>query len=385
MKILADENIPLAREAFVHLGDVHTFVGRSLQAEQVRDADLLLVRSVTKVNEALLAGSRVQFVGSATIGFDHIDRDYLRECNVGFSSAPGCNAISAAEYVVSVLMVLSQQQGFDWTAKTIGIIGCGNVGSRVLQRLQALGVRCLVNDPPRAEREGSQGFVERDELLAQADIITLHVPLEKGGKHPTLQLADSAFFAAMKNDGIFINTSRGDAMQQPALDAKLQAHEDFTAVLDVWENEPDIDPHMLANVTLGTPHIAGYSFDGKLRGTDMLYRAVCEYFQHAATWSAQAYLPPSPIETLYFSETADDVNILRQAVLAAYDVRTDDARLRCLPVGKIRAQYFDSLRKNYPLRREFAALHVHLPPGRTALNQQLKALGFQTTERPTTS
>jgi len=377
MKILADENIPLAREAFSHLGEVHHFTGRSLQAEQVRDADLLLVRSVTRVNEALLAGSHVQFVGSATIGFDHIDRDYLRECNIGFTSAPGCNAISAAEYVVSVLMVLSQQQGFAWQDKTVGIIGCGNVGSRVQKRLQALGLHCLINDPPRAEQEGQTGFVELDDLLEQADIVTLHIPLEKRGKHPTLQLADTEFFAKMKNDGIFINTSRGNVMVQEALKDKQQAHTSFTTVLDVWENEPDISTQMLATVALGTPHIAGYSFDGKLRGTEMLYRAVCKYFQLDSQWTAAPYLPPAPVSHVYFSESADDATVLRQAVWAAYDVRVDDAQLRCLPNNKNMAQYFDSLRKNYPLRREFAAINVHLPVQREKLAAQLNALGFQ--------
>ncbi len=377
MKILADENIPLAREAFSHLGDVHCFNGRSLQAEQIRHADILLVRSVTRVNPALLAGSRVQFVGSATIGFDHIDRDYLRQCNIGFSSAPGCNAISAAEYLISVLMVLSQQQGFAWQDKTVGIIGCGNVGARVQQHLQALGVRCLINDPPRAEREGRSDFVALEALLAQADIVTLHVPLEKHGQHPTLQLANSEFFAAMKNNAIFINTSRGDVMDEAALAAKLQAHPRFTAVLDVWEKEPDINPHTLARVTLGTPHIAGYSFDGKLRGTEMLYRAVAEHFQLDTQWTAAPYLPPAPITHLHFSASAADAALLRQAVWAAYDVRLDDARLRNLPAEAKMACHFDNLRKHYPLRREFAALRLHLPRTREHLAAQLQILGFQ--------
>lgn len=371
MKILADENIPLAREAFSPLGEVQCFAGRSLQAEQVRDADVLLVRSVTRVNEALLAGSRVQFVGSATIGFDHIDRDYLRECNIGFSSAPGCNAVSAAEYVLSVLMVLSQQQGFAWQKKTVGIIGCGNVGLRVQQRLQALGVTCLCNDPPRAAREGGADFVELDALLAQADIVTLHVPLETRGKHPTLQLANADFFSKMKADGVFINTSRGDVMAQAALAAKLREHKSFTAVLDVWENEPSISTPMLEKVTLGTPHIAGYSFDGKLRGTEMLYHAVSAYFQLDLHWSAAPYLPPAPLTQLHFSASADAASILRQAVWAAYDVRVDDARLRHAPSN------FDELRKNYPLRREFPAIQVHLPRQHENLATPLESLGFQ--------
>jgi erythronate-4-phosphate dehydrogenase len=359
MKIIADENIPCVEQAFASLGEVELLPGRGMKPEQVRDADILLVRSVTRVDEGLLAGSKVRFAGSATIGFDHVDREYLESRDIGFSTAPGSNAISAAEYVISALMVLALRDGISLTEKTVGIIGCGNVGSRVLEKLSALGVQCLVNDPPLKAQGGHENYVELDALL-QADIITVHVPLVTDGDFPTLHLADKTFLEKLKPGAVLVNTSRGAVVDNHALDLLLGRRSDLSVVLDVWEGEPGISMSLLEKVTLGTPHIAGYSLDGKLRGTEMIYRAACEYFQRPLQWNAANELPAGgSVDTKQFI-AGDVVGNVCKAVLNCYDVRDDDGRLRAIlsMPPHDRPAYFDRLRKEYPVRREFQTMTI---------------------------
>ncbi len=378
MKIVADENIPCVQQAFASLGEVSLLPGRGMQPENVRAADILLVRSVTRVDASLLQGSPVRFVGSATIGYDHVDRDYLQQRAIGFATAPGSNATSAAEYVVSALMVLSGQQGFELAGKTVGIIGCGNVGSRVRRRLSALGMHCLVNDPPLQASAGHDDFVSLDTAL-QADIVTLHVPLTKNAPHPTLHLLDAAALDRLKPGAILINTSRGAVADNRALDALLATRDDLSVVLDVWENEPSISAALLQKVALGTAHIAGYSYDGKLRGTEMIYRAACDYFNRPVQWRAADELERAASIDLRHHDTDDVLAVARAAVLACYDVRQDDARLRAtlsLPDAE-RALAFDRLRKDYPLRREFSESSVLLDEPAGALAQLLSGLGFE--------
>lgn len=376
MKILADENIPLVVPAFSTIGEVQTIEGRRITPSDLKDIDILLVRSVTKVDQQLLKGSKVRFVGTATIGFDHIDLAYLKQNDIGFASAPGCNANSAAEYVISTLLILSQQQHFKLRDKTVGIIGCGNVGSNVLQKLQALGVRCLVNDPPlQAAQNNQNSFVDLDTVL-QADIVTLHVPLEKSGLHPTYHLVNRPFLNQLKDDAILLNISRGDVVDEAALMYSLINRPNITVALDVWPHEPAINPLLMQKTVLATPHIAGYSLDGKLRGTDMLYKAVCQYFQYPNNWQSKDYLPQPKVTELHFSEQVSDTDALLTAVTACYDVRYDDAQLRQILQHSNPAGYFDHLRKTYPVRREFSSLTIKLPENKQHLQQKLKMLGF---------
>ena len=377
MKIVADENIPCVQQAFASLGEVSLLPGRGLQAAQVRDADILLVRSVTRVDAALLEGSSVRFVGSATIGFDHVDRDYLQQQGIGFATAPGSNATSAAEYVVSALMVLSEQQGFELAGKTVGIIGCGNVGSRVRRKLSALGMQCRVNDPPLQTGGGHDDFVSLDEVL-QADIVTVHVPLTRDSRHPTFHLVNETFLERLKPGAIFINTSRGAVADNRALAALLASRDDLSVVLDVWEGEPAISASLLQQVDLGTPHIAGYSYDGKLRGTEMIYRAACEYFAQPVCWHAADELPRVASIDLRSRGAGNTLAVATAIVLAAYDVRQDDARLRStlsLSAAE-RASAFDRLRKEYPVRREFTEATVLLDEPAGELGELLSGLGF---------
>ncbi len=383
MKIIADENIPCVERAFASLGEVSLLPGRGMQAAQVRDADILLVRSVTRVDSSLLEGSSVRFVGSATIGFDHVDRDYLQQRHIGFATAPGSNATSAAEYVVSALLVLSERQGFVLAGKTAGIIGCGNVGSRVRQRLAALGISCLVNDPPLQAGGDHDDFVSLDEVL-QADIVTVHVPLTEGGPYPTRHLVDDAFLKRLKTGALFINISRGAVADNHALDRLLAIRTDLSVVLDVWENEPAISASLLQKVDLGTPHIAGYSYDGKLRGTEMIYRAACDYFAVPVQWQAADEVGRAASIDLRAQDAGDLLEVARLAVLACYDVRRDDQRLRetlSLPVAQ-RAAAFDRLRKDYPVRREFSESTVLLQEPGGAPGRLLSGLGFKLLAMP---
>ena len=246
----------------------------------------------------------------------------------------------------------------------------------MLAKLRALGVTCLINDPPRQAQDTAYAYVELTDLLARADIVSLHVPLEDGGSWPTRNLANAAFFDALKNDAIFINTARGAVVAEAALHAKLARCPEFSAVLDVWRHEPDIDPALLARADLGTPHIAGYSLDGKARGTAMLYHAICEYFGITPTWAGEQSLPPAPLYRLSFSNAAEDREIISRAVLAAYDLRRDDADLRRIQGEMDPAAHFDGLRKHYPVRREFSRIQIEVPASRHALRTRLKALGF---------
>ena len=377
MKIIADENIPCVEQAFTSLGEVELLPGRGMKPEQVQDADILLVRSVTRVDEGLLAGSKVRFVGSATIGFDHVDQKYLQSRDIGFSTAPGSNAISAAEYVISALMVLAARDGIVLTEKTVGIIGCGNVGSRVLEKLSALGVQCLVNDPPLKAQGGHESYVELDALL-QADIVTVHVPLVTDGNFPTLHLVDKIFLGKLKPGAVLVNTSRGAVVDNHALDLLLGRRSDLSVVLDVWEGEPEISMSLLEKVILGTPHIAGYSLDGKLRGTEMIYTAACEYFQHPVRWSAAHELPAGGAVDAKPFVAGDVVGNVCKAVLDCYDVRDDDERLRAILSlsSHDRPAYFDQLRKEYPVRREFQTMKISGAGVDKASQAALQGLGF---------
>jgi erythronate-4-phosphate dehydrogenase len=378
MKIIADENIPFVGQAFAALGEVSLIPGRSMQAAQVRDADILLVRSVTRVDESLLDGSSVRFIGSATIGFDHVDLDYLARRGIGFSTAPGSNATSAAEYVLSAIMALSERHGFEPAGKTVGIIGHGNVGSRVRRRLEALGMRCLLNDPPLQSQGGHDEYLDLDSVL-QADVVSVHVPYTRDGRWPTHHLVDTDFLSRLKPDSILLNTSRGAVADNSALAAWLSRCPDAAVVLDVWEGEPAISLELMDRVALATAHIAGYSLDGKLRGTDMIYRAACEFLGQETAWRADSVLPvAAPIE-LAVSNPNDWFGTVRAAVLACYDIRSDDATLRAIKdvTQEERSAFFDRLRKEYPVRREFSATTVRLDAAVPAAARVLDELGFR--------
>jgi len=377
--IVADENIPYVREAFASLGEVTTVPGRSLTRSALAEAEVLLVRSVTGVGPELLAGTPVRFVATATIGTDHVDTAYLKERGIGFASAPGSNANSVAEYLVAALLVLAERLGWTLAGRSIGVVGVGNVGSLVVARCRALGMRVLQNDPPRFDAEGDSAFRPLEDLL-DCDVITLHVPLARGGPYPTFHLADEPFFGRLRAGAVFLNTSRGAVHDTEALLKAIEAGRLSAAGLDVWEDEPNVSTDLLARATLATPHVAGYSFDGKVRGVEMIYRAACEFLGSEPTWRPD--LPPPPVPELTVEPSGrQDEDVLREVVGRVYSIEADDREMRKLLElpAQDRARHFDSLRKNYPVRREFPNTVVTAEGASPGLRATLRGLGFQVT------
>ncbi|MCJ8337189.1 MAG: 4-phosphoerythronate dehydrogenase [Pseudomonadales bacterium] len=353
LNIVADENIPAVEQMFAQFGSITRVDGRTLTPEQLVDVDVLLVRSVTKVNQQLLANSPVKFVGTATIGTDHVDKSYLQSQHIQFASAPGCNADAVVEYDLSCIMQLLQQSNECLADKVVAIIGVGNVGSRLASRLTAVGVKqLLLNDPPRAEHEA--GFSDLTLALQTADIIALHTPLIKGGPWPTQHLLGSAELAMLKPGAILLNAGRGPAIKGNDLLEFLRVRSDVRTVLDVWEHEPEVDRELAAMVNIATAHIAGYSLEGKLRGTFMLKQALADYLQVDCKESLQQFLPEASITSVQLTDQANATGVIN----LLYDPYRDDRALRATLHGPDQRREFDLLRKNYPVRREFSSLAI---------------------------
>lgn len=376
MHIVIDENIPEA-QVFEAFGRVTRLAGRSMQASDVRDADALIVRSVTQVDQALLEGSSVRFVGTCTIGTDHLDLEYLSKQGIGWTNAPGCNAQAVVEYVLAALEVLVQRTGDSLEEKCFGIVGVGNVGSRLAHTLGKLGFKVLLCDPPRREQEQLADYVSLAEILARCDVISLHTPLEVSGQWPTHHLLSEAELKQLRAGAWLLNAARGPVIDNQALLAHLRHKPSLEVVLDVWEGEPDFEPELAALCQLATPHIAGYSLDGKIRGTEIVFNAFCQFF---ALTAQRAVAYPKPV--------LEQVNLDSLAGLAQwrgclstllYDPRTDDAamrRLSSLPTSERKAG-FDALRKNYPVRRELNSLAMSRADCSAEQAQLLDALNIR--------
>ncbi|AXA24299.1 4-phosphoerythronate dehydrogenase PdxB [Pseudomonas putida] len=376
MLIVADENIPLLDAFFAGFGEIRRYPGRAIDAACVRDADLLLVRSVTRVDRQLLEGSKVRFVGTCTIGTDHLDLEYFAQADIHWSSAPGCNARGVVDYVLGSLLTLAELDGVELPKRVYGVVGAGEVGGRLVRVLRGLGWRVLVCDPLRAASEEG-AFVSLDTLLEQCDTISLHTPLQRGGEHPTWHLLGARQLARLRPGAWLINASRGPVVDNDALRELLLDREDVHAVLDVWEGEPQVDLALADLCTLATPHIAGYSLDGKQRGTAQIYQAFCRS-QGLPEQVHLADLLPSPaLARLDFDASADPAWALATLCRAVYDPRRDDADFRRSlsedPTEQRAA--FDLLRKQYPVRREIEGLAVRVQGDAPQLVQAINALG----------
>ncbi len=354
MNIYHDENMPFAKEFFGDLGNLHSFAGRELTPDMVEDADVLLVRSITKVNENLLQkNTTLGFVGTATIGVDHIDQPYLTSRGVPFTSAPGCNAISVAEYVTSALVVLAERYLFDVFSLTVGIVGAGNTGTRLSEKLTALGINYVMCDPFAEESDSdNRAFVSLDEAL-KCDVISLHVPLTTDGEHPTYHLIDKARLELLNDDQILINACRGEVIDNHALLALKKKGMKTKLVLDVWEGEPNLLHPLIEYTEIASAHIAGYSLEGKARGTEMLYQALCKQLDIPVEKKLKDFLPAPTINSVEIKQHFDEI-LLNQLVKMVYDVRRDDGIFR----QQINSKGFDHIRKTYPARREFSAVRV---------------------------
>ncbi|WBU50733.1 4-phosphoerythronate dehydrogenase PdxB [Kosakonia pseudosacchari] len=376
MKILVDENMPYARDLFSRLGEVKAVPGRPIPVAELADADALMVRSVTKVNEGLLQGSGIKFVGTATAGTDHVDEAFLRQAGIAFSAAPGCNAIAVVEYVFSSLLMLAERDGFALQDRTVGIVGVGNVGGRLQARLEAFGVRTLLCDPPRADRGDDGDFRSLDELVREADVLTFHTPLFKDGPYKTLHLADDALLSRLKPGTILINACRGPVVDNAALLQRLQAGQALSVVLDVWEPEPDLNVDLLNLVDIGTAHIAGYTLEGKARGTTQVFEAFSDFLGKRQQVALDTLLPAPEFGRITLHGALDQ-STLKRLVHLVYDVRRDDALLR--KVAGTPGE-FDKLRKNYLERREWSSLYVQCDDASAAA--LLQKLGFNATHNP---
>ncbi|MEC6822513.1 4-phosphoerythronate dehydrogenase [Photobacterium piscicola] len=368
MKILIDENMPYAQELFSQLGDVITKPGRTLTADDLVGIDALMIRSVTKVNADLIAkADKLKFVGTATAGQDHVDQDLLAAKGITFTAAPGCNKVGVAEYVLSSLMVLGQQQNFSIFDRTIGIIGAGNVGTYLAKCLDALGIRYLLNDPLKQTQGDKRQFYSLETLLAECDVITAHTPITRGGEYPTHHLIDANFLAAMQPNAILINAARGPVVDNQALKQALQASVDgsgktLTAVLDVFEQEPLVDLALLPLLAFATPHVAGYGLEGKARGTTMVFNSFCQFLNNDHHALASDLLPIAPIPQVQLSRQWDEASLF-SLIQLVYDVRKDDGifRREMLAAGDDNSKMataFDLMRKNYWDRREYSAITV---------------------------
>ncbi|MDD6336903.1 MAG: DUF3410 domain-containing protein [Lentisphaeria bacterium] len=378
MLIVADNKIPFLRGVLEPYADVRYLDPREFTPETVRDADALIIRTRTKCDAALLEHSRVSVIATATIGIDHIDLDWCGKRGIVCRNAAGCNAASVAQYMTSALLRVSLRHNVDLRGKSLGVVGCGHVGSKVAAAAYALGMNVLVNDPPRARREGPSGFVTLETIQNEADFVTFHVPLTQAGPDRTEHLADETFFRGLKRKPFFFNTSRGDVVDEPALKKAIIEGQISGAVLDVWHNEPEIDRELLSLVDFATPHIAGYSADGKANGTAMAVEVVAQGLhilepdviqQVRADILAKVPAPKNPVVTL----DAASANPVADAVLASYDVADDDAALRAAP------ENFEALRGSYRVRREFPAYTVKLSGCESddSLRDALRKLGFR--------
>ncbi|MGI1678350.1 MAG: 4-phosphoerythronate dehydrogenase [Cellvibrionaceae bacterium] len=395
MKIVVDANIPLANEFFSRLGDVTLIPPRELSTDNVKDADVLVVRSVVKIDKHLLENSKVKFVGSCTAGVDHLDTDYMDQNNIVWSGAPGCNANAVVEYVLSALAALSLEKNIDWWNKSVGIIGCGNVGSRLYKRLTAFGLSCQVYDPLLSENACPEkiddNFTSLENVLSN-DIVCVHAPLTHHAVFPSFHLLGEKELSCLPENVILISAGRGAVIDNQALLSFLKGRRDITAVLDVWEDEPLIPDELLHLVNLATPHIAGHSYDGKALGTEIIYNKLCGFLNVSPDVTFSDFdSAPKKIITLTRKHNLNSQ--INEAILLAHDVRDDDNQLRS-ELAKIgtedlekRKDLFDSLRKNYKKRREFSNCLIELSSNLSAISKpkidsvvdlatKLQVLGF---------
>lgn len=372
LKIVADHKIPFLAGVLEPFAKVVYLPGAQITRSDLMDADALVVRTRTRCHAELLEGTEVKIIASATIGHDHIDKEFCERKGIAWHSAPGCNSASVAQYIASALAMIAKKTGMKPENLTMGIIGAGNVGKKVIALCKTLGIRALVNDPPRQRAEGTGDFCSLPELIENSDIVTLHVPLTMSGPDKTFHLANEGFFGNMKPNGWLINTSRGEVVDSEALKTALRKQRIKGVILDVWENEPLIDLDLLEKVFLGTPHIAGYSADGKANGTAMTVQALSRFFGLGLDNWRPVNLPEGPLAVVtpaYLPQS--ETGLFIDLSLQAYPIAHDDRALRSNPAG------FEKLREEYPIRREPPALRVNAAELNAGYRDFVIRLGYQ--------
>ena len=373
IKIIADNKIPYLKGVLEPYADIEYYPGKMITSRIVKDADALFIRTRTKCNRDLLDGSNVKFITSATIGFDHIDTDYCKKQKIIWTNAPGCNSSSVQQYVASALVTLSRKHGFSLRNKTLGVIGVGHVGTKVVSLAEYLGINVLLNDPPRMRNESPCGFVTLEGILRDCDIITFHVPLNMSGEDKTYHMIDDKLLEQTNHDSFVINTSRGAVADTNALKNALKSGKIAGAVIDVWEGEPEIDNELLDLADIATAHIAGYSADGKANGTAMSVQAVSKFFNLGIeNWRPDNILLHDNTVISINNKTKSYEDIIAEAVIATYNIMEDDKRMRQSPGT------FEKQREDYPLRREFSSFTVKLSNKDKEVERVLRRMGFKT-------
>jgi erythronate-4-phosphate dehydrogenase len=378
LKLTIDENIAQAKEAFSQFGEVELLPGRMITKNNLSATDILMVRSVTKVNKELLGDTPIKFVGTATIGTDHIDIEYLKSNNITFTDAKGCNSNAVVEYVFTAITEIINRQRLKFNDLTLGVVGVGNIGSKIVKLGKGLGMKILQNDPPLKRSTKSNEFIELDDLLKRSDIITFHVPLNLTGEDRTFHLLDPEKLSLIRDKAVIINSSRGGVVDNNAI-TKLIDEKSFTVVLDVWENEPAINLSLLKKVLFATPHVAGYSYEGKVNGTKMIYDALSSFLKVKPLWQPK----PLPVEDYQINIEEDYTleEMFNKILRKIYKINEDDNEMKkMLEMNKDEAaKHFDALRKHYPLRREFLNYNVRLPESNNSLAEILKGFRFSLT------
>ena len=345
MKLMIDDAVWGFDQIFSEFGEVVTLPGRQISNESLQDCDALIVRSRTRVDEELLRNSKIQFVGSTVAGLDHIDQPYLEDNAITLSSAQGCNSNAVAEYVISAIANLSHDYNFKLSDRTLGIIGVGNVGRRLDFKAKQLGIKTLLNDPPRESSEGSEHFVSLEEALG-ADIVTFHTPLTFSGIYSTHNLLDSHNFNHIKKDAIIINAARGGIINELIWEkTPTKAN-----IIDCWENEPNINPTLQKSAYWATPHIAGHSIDAKFMGSFMIYKDLCKYIKKPLNDNIEHLINP---ELRIIRE-----NNLHETLNSIYSFQADDKAIQDI-------SNFEDYRRNYPERYEWRHFETEykLPKG----------------------
>ena len=374
IKIVADDKIPFLKGVLEPYANVEYISGNKISKENILYADALIIRTRTKCNSYLLEGTNVKIVTTATIGTDHIDIEYCEKNNIKWLNAPGCNSTSVMQYVSSTLLTIAENDKFKLNEKTIGIVGVGNVGSKVKRMAETLGMKVLLNDPPRETKEGSKEFCSFNRIMRECDIITFHVPLNKVGENKTFHLADEKFFNSLERKPIIINSSRGEVIKTSALKDAITKGMIRNSVLDVWENEPEIDVELLNLLNFATPHIAGYSADGKANGTAVCVNAVNDFFNLGidTNWYPNNIPSSESGNNIEIQcKNKHDQEIIKEAVDKTYKISDDDKVLRNSP------KTFEKQRGDYPIRREFSNYEVVLTDCELDVVNKLEILGFK--------
>ncbi|MBW6500010.1 MAG: 4-phosphoerythronate dehydrogenase PdxB [Bacteroidales bacterium] len=371
MRIVADDKIPFLKGQPEMWAGIKYMPGQKITRGALMEADALLIRTRTECDAGLLDGTPVKFVATATIGFDHIDTGYCVRNNIFWTNAPGCNSSSVQQYIAAALLKIAAEEKIGLKGRTLGIIGVGNVGSKIEKLARILEMRVLLNDPPRARVEGEDKFVNLATLVRESDIVTVHVPLKLRGEDATWHLFNNELFRMMKKGAWFINTSRGEVVETNSLKQALASRKPLSAVIDVWENEPFIDRDLLKMAFLATPHIAGYSTDGKANGTSMVVNSLCKFFKlPPKEWYPDNVPPPENPALTIECKGKEREAVIGEAVGHTYNIDDDDNKLRSDPGS------FEKLRGDYPLRREFPAYSIQLKGCDTDVVRILEDLGF---------